>query len=436
MHRLTWNDFSTRNISIGLISATLAACGGQSSDSTSAAASPAVPAQVGTSQAASPSLEQESATTSNAPTSGNSANCNQKASKVVPVIATQAQWDAKWTAKYGTTVPNLSGDGETFAWQGYYDVRAYVSMAETYGDTKYLDRAVTTINYWFNHTDGGPKKQGWAYSYGQSQSMLDTGVIAQAIATFAYEVRKDPRFTAYRPTAKTYIAKLEPMLHAYDAQWVNDAPYPGAPSDWVYDTCGSGSSLCSTASLVMYNQSATMAKSLLLISRFYQMEGLTPDMDYLTKAKAVAAYFKSFVTTNGTAYSWSYGGARTSGNGPEDISHGDLDMSLVTWAEHFGLGGLGVADMKQLVGTENAVFDGVASTSSVAFYVNGKTAANSYYAPAVGWSWIDVTDFDTTGNLFSKTVTLFNSYPMTSNPAGYFLGWAEILRKRQCVSLY
>ncbi len=439
MRRLKWKDLPTRGVSIGLLLGALAACGGQSTETPSGVSSnmqaQAAPGQPGSSDKA---LLRHSGyfRRKPPPTTSTPQICNQATSNVVPVIATQAAWDAQWTAKYGTAVPNLSGDGQTFAWQGFYDVRAYVSMAETYGDTKYLDRAVTTINYWFDHTDGGPKGQGWAYSYGQSQSMLDTGVIAQAIATFGYEVWKDSRFTAYRPTASSYIAKLEPMLHAYDAQWVSNAPYAGAPGDWVYDSCGSGSSLCSSASLVMYNQSATLAKSLLLISRIYQMKGLTPDPEYLTKAAAVAAYFKSFVTTNGSAYAWSYGGARVAGNGPEDISHGDLDLSLINWAEHFGLGGLASADMKQLVGTENAIFDSGSGTENVAFYVDGTGAASSYYMPAVGWSWIDVTDFDTTGALFNKTVTLFNSYPMTSNPSGYFLGWAEILRKKQCVALY
>ena len=427
-------------MSIGMLAGTLVACGGQPAETSSLAAASETKAQAihAEPEMSSKELVKRVGHTPHRPVASTSTPevCYQATSNVVAKIATQAAWDAQWTAKYGATVPNLSGDGQTFAWQGYYDVRAYVSMAETFGDKKYLDRAVATIDYWFDHTDGGPRGQGWAYSYGQSQSMLDTGVIAQAIATFAYEVWKDSRFTAYRATASGYIAKLEPILHAYDAQWVSDAPYSGAPSDWVYDTCGSGSSLCSNASLVMYNQSATMAKSLLLISRIYQMKGLSPDPAYLTKAAAAAAYFKSFVTTNGSAYAWSYGGARTAGNGPEDISHGDLDLSLVNWAEHFGLGGLALADMKQLVGTEDAIFNGGTSSDSVAFYVNGTGAANSYYTPAVGWSWIDVTDFDASGKLFDKTVTLFNSYPMTSNPSGYFLGWAEILRKKQCVALY
>ena len=440
MHRSNWENLPTRYVSIGVLSAALGACGGQSNDAPAGAAASELKAQA---EPARPEMSDKAlrehvgwTRRGPAPTMPSTAICNQAANGVIPAIATQAAWDAQWAAKYGATVPNLSGDGQTFAWQGFYDVRAYVSMAETYGDTKYLDRAVTTINYWFDHTDGGPKGQGWAYSYGQSQSMLDTGVIAQAIATFSYEVWKDSRFTAYRSTASSYIAKLEPMLHAYDSQWVTSAPYSGAPSDWVYDSCGSGSSLCSSASLVMYNQSATLAKSLLLISRIYQMRGLTPDPEYLTKAAAVAAYFKTFATSSGGAYAWSYGGARSAGNGPEDISHGDLDLSLVNWAEHFGLGGLNATDMQQLVGTENVIFDSGFGPDNVAFYVNGTTAASSYYAPAIGWSWIDVTDFDSSGNLFGKTVKFFNAYPMTSNPAGYFLGWAEILRKKKCVALY
>jgi len=350
--------------------------------------------------------------------------CKLSSGNVTPVIASQAAWDAKFDSQYGATLPTLSGGAETFAWQGHYIVRAYVSMAKTYGSTKYLDRAVKTIDYWFAHQESA---QGWGASLGPSQMMLDTGVIAQAIAIFSHSVWKDARFAAYRAKADSYIAKLEPILHTYDAQWVNNAPYPGSPGFYVYASCGG---VCSPASLMMYNQGATMVKSLLLIDQIKRLKGQTPDPGYRAKAHAGAAYFLTFATPVGSAYTWNYGGAR--GNGVEDTSHGHLDLSLLVSAKKYGLGGLTDTHMYRLAGTLHRVLNGAAGSNDVSYRVDGTgTPANNFDRVSVGYDWIDLVDYEPA--LFDQTVRVFNTHMANPTSARFYLGWAEILRKRKCV---
>ncbi|MFZ2983809.1 MAG: choice-of-anchor D domain-containing protein [Minisyncoccia bacterium] len=358
------------------------------------------------------------------PTPAPAPSCTASSSSVTPVIGSKAAWDSKFDGLYGSSLPSLNGGAEVFAWQGHYWVRAYVSMAKTYGDTKYLDRAVKTIDYWFAHQE---TSQGWGASINQSQMMLDTGVIAQAVSIFSYEVWNDARFVSYRTKADAYLAKIEPILHTYDVQWVEGAPYPGSPSFYRYATCGG---LCSTASLIMYNQGATMAKALLLIDRTYRLKGMTPDSGYLHKADASAKYFKTFVRANGSAYVWDYGGART-GTGIEDTSHGHLDLSLLVWAKNFGQGGLTNTDMASLAATMQKV---LSSTYGVALRVDGTGAPTSNYdRMPVGYDWIELVDYDST--LLDKVVKVFNSYLPNPSESRSFLGWAEILRKKNCVAL-
>jgi len=361
-------------------------------------------------------------------------------SSVTPAIGNQAAWDSKFSARYGTGgVPDLSSGAETpaqraekFSWQGHYWVRAYVSMAKTYGDTKYLDKAVSSIDNWFAYQE---TSQGWGASINPSQMFLDTGVIAQAITVFSYEVWNDSRFTAYRPKADSYIAKLEPILHTYDAQWANNVTaYNGSPSFYVYSTCGAdGKSVCSAASLVMYNQGATMVKALLLIDRIKRLKGQTPDAGYLDKANKGAAYFKTFARLNGTAYVWDYGGAR--GSGIEDTSHGHLDLSHLVWAYQFGLGGLTSTDMARLAGTARVILSS-AGANDVSTRVDGTGLAgtNDYERVSIGYDWIDLVDYDQT--LLDKVINVFNAHMSAPSSARFFFGWAEILRKKNCVSLY
>jgi hypothetical protein len=345
----------------------------------------------------------------------------------MPAIATQAAWDAKYNAQFGTSLPSITGGAEAFAWQGHYWVRAYISMAKTYGDTKYLDTAARMIDYWMSHTDG---PQGWGTSLGASQMSLDTGVISEAVTLFAYEVWKDQRFTAYRAKADSYIAALEPILHTYDKQWVDNAPYNGSPSFYVYASCNG---ICSSASLMMYNQGTVLAKPLLLIDRIKRIKGQTPDAGYLYKADKVAAYFKTFARLSNNAYVWDYGGAR--GSGIEDTSHGHLDLQFLLWAKQFNLGGLNSTDMTRLTATMQKVLNGAAGSSDVSHNVDGSgLPGDNYLRVSVGYDWIDLVDYDPT--LLDKTIKVFNAYMSNPTSARFYLGWAEIQRKRSCVSLY
>lgn len=349
-----------------------------------------------------------------------------------PAVATQADWDARFAASHGQNIPDLDGDPETFAWHGHYWVRAYVSMARTHGDTKYLDRAVATIDHWFAH---GDPQAGWGTSLGNAQQFLDTAMIAHAIMYFVYEVWSVPAFSAYRGAADSYLSRLEPMVRFHDHEWVDNPPLCDSPGFYRYATCGSsGTELCGTGSLVMYNQGAAMAKTLLLMDLVGRLRGHRPDPGDRYKADAAAAYFLRFAALNNGAYTWQYDGCQTSMDILEDVSHGHIDLSLLVWAYRFGLGGLSYTDMSRLASTLATVLNGAAGPGDASVHVDGSglPASNWDRAP-VGYDWIDLCEYDPA--LLDQVIGVYNTHLVDEPGARFFLGWAELQRVIRCVPL-
>jgi hypothetical protein len=349
-----------------------------------------------------------------------------------PAVATQSDWDARFAASHDQTIPGLDGDPETFAWHGHYWVRAYLSMARVHGDTKYLDLAVTTIDHWLAHSD---PQAGWGTSLGNAQQFLDTAMIAQAIMYFVYEVWSVPAFSAYRAAADSYFSRLEPMVHFYDYAWVDSPPLCGAPGFYRYATCGPNETdLCSTASLVAYNQGSAMAKTLLLMDLVGRLKGQRPDPGDRDKADAAAAYFLRFAALSSGAYSWQYDGCQTNVHVLEDVSHGHIDLSLLVWAYRFGLGGLSYTDMSRLASTLATVLNGAAGPADVSLYVDGSgLPASNWDRVPVGYDWIDLSEYDPA--LLDQVIDVYNTHLVGEPGARFFLGWAELQRVSGCVPL-
>jgi hypothetical protein len=298
-------------------------------------------------------------------------------------------------------------------------------MARTHGDTKYLDRAVTKIDYWLAHTDTA---QGWNTS-NPAQMMLDTGMISHAISIFSYVVWSDARFAAYRPKAASYVHQIETFLRTYDYQWVENAPYAGSPSNWRYASCTQG--LCRVDQLLMYNQAATVAKALLLIDRTRRLMGQTPDASLSYKAGKIAEYFKTFADGSSGAYNWKYSGAVPVPNRVEDIDHGHIDIGFLISAYKFGVGGLTPTDMAKLAGTFRKVLNGAAGANDVSTHVDGSGVPDmTWKRLPSGYDWIDLVEYD--HSLLDKVVSVWNTWMTAPTSARYFLGWAEIQRVRAC----
>lgn len=370
-------------------------------------------------------------------------------------LDTKSQWDAAFQLSFGNSDPMLdrtdANEKGKFAWHGHYWVRAYVSMATTYGDAKYLDKAVKLIDHMFFYRDDARQARGeidiqndpyvtapayyinhrseaapawriWDTSKDGWRLLVNNqGMITHAIMRFVDLVYNDTRFTAYRQKATEYMAKVEQTVKAYDETFVfnrtNDVPgsyyYPGLTGGLF-----SGG--------VEYNMSAAMGATLLLLDK---VKGGMPA--YRQKAEAILDYFKMHVRTiQNNAYDWDYHLIRPyihsqAGVSDEDFVHGHMDVSFFILASHQGLN-LSLADMQRLANTlTKNIYLG---NGDLSWSLDGSVPISSYGGVGfeAAYDWIDLVEFDPTVLEIAREV--YEKHYVRPTWARPFLGWAEILR--------
>jgi len=360
-------------------------------------------------------------------------------------IETQTAWDKAFRAANPAGPPCLvdAGEypGELYAWQGHYWIRAYLSMAQTYGDTKYLDDAVTLIDSMLSSRDDARfsrgeldlktspyvtappsflsrrdrPARGWRRKWNgecRVEVVID-GMITQAIMRFVALVHDDPRFSAYRGKAAEYTNRVEETVTMWNETFAyNRFDVPG--SYWFPQTDGTPG-LSSTE--VPFNHSAAMTTTLLLLD---QVKGGVAE--YRRKASAVLDFWrgKRREERGGdyTAYNWNYY-LRTREFGVEDVGHSHMDLSFFITANRSGI--LSNDEMRLLANTLiKRIHKG---GGRVAGRVDGSGSGDGYN---VAMDWIDLAQVDPQALTLAKAVFRANyAVPKWSRP---LLGWAEILR--------
>jgi len=351
-------------------------------------------------------------------------------------IENKVEWDSAFYSK--DPLLNDLGDypGDEYAWHGHYWLRAYVSMAQTYNDTSYLDKAVKLIDTMFYYRDDVRKSRGefnimdspyvsapqyyinnrskaapgWSRLWDNERriEVITDGQIVQAIMRFVDLVHSNSDFSAYRDKANEYIPKVEETVSLHDSSFVYNR-YSDVPGSYYFPRTD-GTGLYSTD--VPFNQSATMGVALLLLDK--SKGGGT---EYVNKAKAILGYWKMHRReVDDQAYDWNY---YLRDSTDEDVNHGHIDLSFINMAYKSGL--VSSSEMVKLANTlTKKMYKGDGSVSN---YVDGSGSEDNL---PVGFDWIDLTEFDPDVLNIAKEVYAKNYSPPTwSRP---FLGWAEILR--------
>lgn len=336
-------------------------------------------------------------------------------------VNNKAQWDAAFDEMYGDAEPmlditNANEDGG-LAWEASYWLRAYISMAQTFGDSKYLDRAVRLIEfllanrddarlargelnlqkqpyhtaplpYLNNRQQAAPGWRHWDSHYkGWRVLLIDDAMITGAIMRFVALVYERDSFTGYRPKADDYIAKVEETVRAHDDSFVFNR-FENIPGNYYYPA-PDGSGLHTGA--VEFNMSAAMGTTLLLLDKV--RGGVEGNQ---RKALAILDYFKH---------------------------HAHIDLGFFVLAHRRGLA-FSKADMQRFAATlTKNVYRG---NGELSWSVDGKeTNVEKNYWPA-GFDWIDLAAFDAKVLAIAREV--YTKHYPTPTWARSFLGWAEILR--------
>jgi hypothetical protein len=368
-------------------------------------------------------------------------------------IDNQSQWDQAFASVYYDTEPMLkiadANEGGRLAWQASYWLRAYVSMAQTFGDTKYLDRTVRLIDFLLTNRDDArfargeldlqkepyytaptfylnnrdQAAPGWRhwddYYKGWRVFLVDDAMITSAIMRFVDLVFEEDSFATYREKANEYIKKVAVTVRAHDDSFIFNR-FENIPGSYYYPN-PDGSGLYSGA--VEFNMNATMGVTLLLLDKVHS--GFDA---YRQKAGAILDYFKlhARVTGNG-AYDWDYHpqspSVGTTISGKEDFNHAHLDLGFFNLAHKRGLA-LSKTEMQRFANTlRKNIYLG---NGELSWSVDGKERnVNKNYWP-VAFDWLDLAAFDAQVLAIAREV-YEKHYPKPAW-ARSFLGWAEILR--------
>ena len=360
-------------------------------------------------------------------------------------VETQADWDYWFNKYYGTQDPMLdSTEANTagkLSWHAHYWVRAYVMMAKTFKDTKYLDKAVTMIDFLLSNRDkirdangiidvaaepygSAPlyflknpsvPAPGWRIWVSNSQwriQTLDDGMITHAIMRFVDLVYNNPEYASYQAKAEQYLAAVEEIVPLHDSLFVYDR-FDKMPGSYYYPK-PDGTGLWSGA--VPYNHSATMGVTLLLLDK---VKGGVPE--YRRKAEALLGYLKDYLRLQANdSYVWDY--APQYANGVEDFNHAHVDISFVVLAYKRGLS-LTEQDMKRFANTlTKNLYLGNGELAETVDGVEPNTNKNYY---PIGFDWIDLAEFDPTILDIAKEV--YNKYYSKPSWCRDLQGWAEIM---------
>jgi hypothetical protein len=92
--------------------------------------------------------------------------------------------------------------------------------------------------------------------------------------------------------------------------------------------------------------------------------------------------------------------------------------------------------VKMAVAVKNRIMNGQPDPNDVAVVIVDGTGmpGGNYDRVTPGYDWIDLADYDSA--LLGKADNVFNRYLTNFNVTHGTLGWAEILRKNSCTSLY
>jgi len=368
-------------------------------------------------------------------------------------ITSKAQWDSAFQKRYPDGDPLLeitNGDEDgKFSWHAHYWIRAYVSMAATFNDTVYLDKAVKLIDhilyyrddardargeidiratpylsaplYYLHHrNEAAPGWRNREHRHSWRIHVLFDGQITHAIMRFVDLVLSRADFSAYHPKARAYLSKVEETVNAHNSLFVFDR-FPDVPGSYYYPN-PDGSGLY--RGTVPFNHNATMGVTLLLLDK---VKGGVPQ--YRQKARAILDFFKHYaITTPDSAYFWEYN-FRAKNPVAEDFNHAHIDLSFFVTAYYCGLN-FSETDMLRFA---NTLTKKIYRDGELSWFIDGTNdpSKNSYWP--IGFDWLDLAEFDPAIFVIAEAYYQKN-YP-SPNWARPFLGWAELLRWNRILQL-
>ncbi|WP_298441062.1 hypothetical protein [uncultured Ferrimonas sp.] len=335
-------------------------------------------------------------------------------------IANQQQWDRWFAHNYPNQRPLLGvtdgNDGERFTWEGHYWLRAYVTMAQTYNDDRYLDYAVELADHIMANTDAmrvsrgelnlhaqpynvAPKPYlnhgslpvpGWRRPFrGWRSEVLTDGVILSGILRLVDHIKTAQKHD-YLAAADRYLAQSVAIIRSHDSSY-STSKNPQISGSYHYVNFKNrviGDRGLFTKPLP-FNHSVSMATAMMLAHRWHD-----DSEDLQQKAAQLLRFLLANMELKSGGYChWSYafdpkGRAHEK---IEDLNHGHLEVGFVLMAHQLGYGDLS----PQLQCMANTLMQQVAQPPAMlSFGVDGSGVSNRFEQLALGYDWLELQPWD------------------------------------------
>ena len=330
--------------------------------------------------------------------------------------------------------------GGVLAWIVHYWLRAWSRMAELTGQEKYLETAISFVDYMFDHTDekriargdiaeayirdpGGFQGTGTGgpfWKRGGEANALNTGQVSHGIMRFVDTLMENKeRWPVYQDLAQRYFEGVKRAVDAFEPDWKT---FGDAGSYYYRDS--EGSNVLGTTETA-FNQTATMCAAHIYLDKWQ------PDPARRDKVRRHLRYWLDhFITEqpDGTL-TWPYI-IHDKLQRTEDTGHATVDVDFLVLAYRNGFDELKPKHMDALAKTfATRIWN---EDGSLNTYIDGTTDPDYTEQFNAGFGWIELADQDPKiAEMALKTFERF--YPHTSEPgilwARPLLGWANLLSR-------
>lgn len=357
---------------------------------------------------------------------------------------------------------SLLPDDDWFAWTGYMWIEAYVALAQSTGDAKYMATAKELIDYeismrddirfatatltpaywsaptYYMYHTGVPAK-GWRRIIsGKSEvNPLIDGRICESIVLWCEMARRG--FPQYEATITSYLAKVKETLdmHLVSPAGMNTIPATQAiPAGHIYTPTltakalkywkdGSATFTSDTAqtwsAYMAMNHNCTFARAMM---GYDNLKGTT---DYHERVQGVVNfYLNALDSARPTKAIWQYSPLDAALANIEDVNHATVTLSLIE--EVYRIGGYGVdgSHVARLVATFNAFYN--TTTKGVSYFIDGSGSQEGRTAQTGSIAmkpWLWLSQFDPT--VATKVRDTYNLYFTTTNGTQALAGWADLV---------
>ncbi len=382
------------------------------------------------------------------------------------VVTTPAEWDANVTGYYGANyiplkTPGTLPDSDTYAWNGYHWISAYLALAQSTGSSTYMAKAKEMIDYMISKRDdirfasttmtpeywsaptyylyyNGVPAKGWRRIInGKSHvSPLIDGRICESIILWCELARKG--FPQYEGAIAGYLPKVRETLDMHMDAFLEVPASPTVPTGNIYTPTHAAWSFkywqdesvshpdpdpVTWSGFVPVNHDCTFARAMIGYNH------LTGTTHYQDQVQQVVNYFlNSLDPAQPTKAVWMYSpldGGVNLGKW-EDVDHATVTLSLIEEAYRVGGYGITSAHIQRLVQTFHGFYNN--STKGVTYLINGTGSAevDTWAHASIGAkSWLWLSQFDST--ILDKVRAAYNQYFGDNSGSIMMCGWANLI---------